>query len=323
MLTTPFLGGRIPIPAPRTLAAHAAQYLSLGRTLDLKRILSPFEKQASLFDHLKAKGQAPRVVLSTGRCGTLALQTYLETSHQLYALHRNGAYMSRPAWTLWHHEQKHEMFYRLVTGRIDADSIALDIQTLMHFLAPDFRVALTLDRPLTMVAHAWSTWWPTWMLLFEEVRFLHLQRDPAKVARSWLSKKSQYDGQLGPRSILTMDMLPYVQCAMVGDPKHQQVAWSLFFQTLFNGLAESFAGKDRVTTLASEDLFSRNPSAHAALIRFTGADDLSRESYEETYATPINDKQDLIDGDLDPVMIQQWIDALPSLFQRFAAQPNC
>ena len=143
-----------------------------------------FDTWTRNFDAFRqAFDQTPRppvFVLSTGRCGTLALLKLLERSDQAMAYH------TLP-WQLSAADGNH-LLYRVLEGNFDPEAVAGVLRTYLECRSTEVLYALRTGRSLMIVNHLDTVFAPFNAVFFPDSRFIHIYRDPAKVYASMLTK---------------------------------------------------------------------------------------------------------------------------------------
>ncbi|MCH7936530.1 MAG: tetratricopeptide repeat protein [Proteobacteria bacterium] len=250
-----------------------------------------FDTWTHNFDAFRqAFGQTPRppvFVLSTGRCGTLALLKFLERSDQAIAYHTL-------AWQLSAADRNH-MLYRILEGKFDPEAVAGILRTYLECRSAEVLHALRTGRSLMIVNHLDTVFAPFNAVFFPDSRFLYVHRDPAKVYASMLTK-SQWGGQLQHWSFdpaFAEGRFHFRRDETLA--LEAEVAWYLHLTRTFTTAFLDTVAAERRAEIKSEELFSRDAPAYERLMAVLPIDDLSMEMFEETFAQPINKKDTMVD----------------------------
>lgn len=250
-----------------------------------------FDTWTRNFDAFRqAFGQTPRppvFVLSTGRCGTLALLKLLERSDQAMAYH------TLP-WQLSAAERNH-MLYRILEGDFDPEAVAGILRTYLECRSAEVLYALRTGRSLMIVNHLDTVFAPFNAVFFPDSRFIHIHRDPAKVYASMLTK-SQWGGQLQHWSFdpaFAEGRFRFRQDETLA--LEAEVAWYLHLTRTFATAFLDSLPAERRAEIKSEELFSREATAYERLMAVLPIDDLSMEMFEDNFAQPINKKDTMVD----------------------------
>jgi hypothetical protein len=207
-------------------------------------------------------------VLSTARCGTLALARFLEQSPRLPPLHRNHANVIEDPWRL-------DMFYRIWAGYLGRAELQSLARRFLLARLPDVLRAAAERKVLVGVSHADSPFCPVIRALFPDARFIHLRRDVDAVVRSFI-EKGRYVKQLRPLYITRRDAHRLYYMAPPW-PIERRVRWYI---DATNRYCETF-GADM--TLDSESLFSATPEAFATLAEIMPLEGLTYENFHEYF----------------------------------------
>lgn len=229
----------------------------------------------------------PVFVLSTGRCGTLALLKLLERSDQAMAYHTLHWQMSAA--------DRNHMLYRILEGNFDPEAVAGILQTYLECRGAEVLFALRTGRSLMIVNHLDTVFAPFNAVFFPDSRFLHVHRNPAKVYASMLTK-SQWGGQLQHWSY--DPAFPEGRFCFRQDETlalEAEVAWYLYLTKTFAAAFFDTVAEERRAEIKSEELFSRDAAAYERLMAVLPVDDLSLEMFEENFAKPINKKETMVD----------------------------
>ena len=207
---TPFSFGAA--PTANKLSNNLSRYFDCARNIEVSKIISAVPVWAEVYSSIISSRRSPVVVLSTGRCGTLALQEFLEGSDQLHPVHRNLFFVSSSSALEWQSYSRNETFYRISNGIINPSSISLDVLSVFQLLFPELEAAEVAGKRLVIVMHGWSMYWPVLSVIFPGLKCLNIDRDSRKVARSFWLKGQFTFHQISPRSVKKLSSPPYLVC---------------------------------------------------------------------------------------------------------------
>lgn len=250
------------------------------------------EAKAVLRDLLRLHPEAPPSpvwVLSTGRCGTLALQRLLEKAPRVFPLHRNC--VSHTA------QSRMEAFYTIVLAAYSRTRIRDMFLHCYHNVFLDLARAITAQRQFCMLNHSSLAWAPFIAVLFPDSRFIYLKRSIDDTFLSFYTK-DLYFRQLEP-VVITKDeiqasrILDVEFCVLDMDIR-SKIAWYLWATESFASAFLDTLPCDRRASVESESLFRGDDSAFQLLSSFVDVSPLSVEDFRKHYAIKSNEKSDLI-----------------------------
>ena len=206
-----------------------------------------------------ADGQADRGdpvwVLSTGRCGTLALQRFLETEPSTMPYHRNSS-------AVFPQTESTLLFHRFMSGHFDRDVIERAMLQAFVRHAMDHLRAAQQGRQFVAVSHAPTPAAPLLKAVYPGSRFINLKRDYSNVFLSYLTKQ-QFFGQTEAMALTVTGKS--IELADPGYDLTERIVWYLraidVFATGFLAVLPPAAG----AVIESEALFAGADDVHATL----------------------------------------------------------
>lgn len=232
---------------------------------------------------------SPVWVLSTGRCGTLALQRLLEKAPRVFPLHRNCA--SHTA------QSRMEAFYTIVLAAYTRTRIRDMFVHCYHNVLLDLARAITVQRQFCMLNHSSLAWAPFIAELFPDSRFIYMKRSIGDTFLSYYTR-DQYVRQLEP-VVITKDeiqasaVLGVTFCSLDMDIR-SKIAWYLWAAEIFVNAFLATLPCDRRAYVESESLFRGDDSAFQLLSSFVDLSPLSLEDFRKHYAVKTNEKSELV-----------------------------
>ncbi len=306
------------VPAVRRSEVRTQMRRLAGR---LTELASPaVDEYRALLRSLGAGVDRPPVwVLSTGRCGTLALQRLLEQTRGIRPFHRD----CRPALP----QAAAEAFYTVVLGAMTGVRMQVMSTYCLASALADLARARAAGRQFCMVNHGYLAWAPYLAWLVPGSRFLHLARDPHACFLSFYTK-DVYRGQLEP---LAVDG-PSIKASGFGAAPVRRpridlpaaIAWYLHACRTYAEALGDVVGPERFESLPSEALFGGKASAFECLGRMLDLAPLDLERFRVHYAGRINEKRDQlarpVDGPARARLLERLDEAL-DLLRRDGAYP--
>jgi len=132
---------------------------------------------------------SPVFVLSTGRCGTLALQRVLQRSHQIEAFHRyrgrKAKYRNDMSFVL---EQNYAYYHVLKSPDNSATQRWFVVRNLRRCRSALIRRLQREGRGFVEFNHEFAPFGPLLAEAFPEAKFVHLVRNPRSVVSSFMQK---------------------------------------------------------------------------------------------------------------------------------------
>ena len=226
-------------------------------------------------------------MLSTGRCGTLALQRLLEQTGAVMPFHRN----CRPALP----QAAREAFYTVVLGAFTGVRMQVMSTYCMASVLADLTRAVTAGRQFCMVNHGYLAWAPFLACLLPDSRFLHLTRAPDACFLSFYTK-DVYHGQLEPVTVTAGE----IQSSGFGSAPERRprtdlpaaIAWYLHATNTYAEALGDTLPPRRFVRLTSESLFDGEASAFERLGEILDLAPLGLDDFRRHYVNRFNEKHD-------------------------------
>jgi len=230
----------------------------------------------------------PVFVLSTGRCGTLALLRLLERSNNTLGFHTLLMYVANI--------DRNHILYRILEGRFDKKVLKELLGNYLQTRAAEWFYTLRQGKTPVVINHLDTPFAPFNAMFHPESRFLHLYRDDAATYQSLLTK-NQWGGQLQHwRYDPEFPDGKFVCRLDEGLSIEEHIAWYLNVTKVFSEAFMETIAPERAVSIRSEDLFKQDRQAFADLKKVLPIDDVSDDGFRENYARPINAKNDLVDN---------------------------
>jgi hypothetical protein len=244
---------------------------------------------AAMVQALEQMERAPVWVVSTGRCGTLALDKWLSGSNQATPFHRNMWFQeSRPLVDISIHRRR-LAFWRVLTGKFDEASIWHDVLYLAHLIAPDVNRQADRGESWIMTNHGVAPWAAYLLGLCPRLRVLHLRRRPEDTFNLCLWN-GHWSNQLVPMSTRDVGGAEGILAEPMELSMGSQIAFFLAAtETIGAGIMDTIPEANGLF-LESETLYRAEVDSWEALTEFTGITDLSFESFQSNYAKKTNAK---------------------------------
>jgi hypothetical protein len=211
------------------------------------------------------------MVMSTGRCGTMALHhlfngTNLESYHSYW-------FMSR-------FTNKYEMMARLHANNFDKTrALAVWAST---------RAAEWLgEKPMIGLNHTDTIYAPVFAAIHPKSKFVYLRRDPEKVFKSFYTKNQYLDGA-GCLVPFTYSLEDEFRFSPVDISEKDGIHYHIEYTERFCRAFGNIMG-DRWIEISSDKLFAQDPDEIEKLLEFVGSD-VSLEDAVEHFKTPVNVK---------------------------------
>jgi tetratricopeptide (TPR) repeat protein len=300
--------------APAIKETELADNINSFRTLCRTLIK---EGAFSLFQHNIAKIKAryaPETpdfvqVLSTGRCGTLALYEFLKQAKQVTPYHTMHAQMIPP--------DRNHIMYRIISGNFDKTVVKEILTTYLTNRVAEICYAYTQKTTPVIINH-WDTIFAPFMAeLFPTSKFLHLWRADPNVFESIYGKNQFQNEQL--RHCYFDVKFTDGQFSCFFDDKltmEQQISWYLYFTRVYAYAFKSTLSTDRMISLQSEDLFTANIAQYNQLKSIMPIDDISEQDFIRAFSTPINQKKEKLQ--LKNTELSERAKQIPLLVQQLA-----
>lgn len=232
----------------------------------------------------------PVWIMSTGRCGTLALQKFLEAEPATQPFHR-GITSAVPQ------EDRTRYLHQFALRTFDAKTVEnMLLQTLVRCLV-DYLRAQRAGRQFVMVSHGHTTSAPMLRAIFPSSRFLHLRRNYKDVFMSYLTKR-QFYGQLEPRAAQVTD-----DGLRLSDPNYdlvEQIVWYLYATDVFSSAFVSAMPEGVASLIESEDMFAGEQATYDQLCDFFPGLTVDLAGYNKQFSSKVNAKL----GKLTPLKSQ-------------------
>lgn len=277
-----------PVVVPDLLRENIAAFMDIASELIEDGAFDLWRNNFGQFQGAFAPGAAPPVfVMSSGRCGTLALLRLLERSNNVLGFHTLLMYVANI--------DRNHILYRILEGRFDKEVLKELLGNYLQTRAAEWFYTLRQGKTPVIVNHLDTPFAPFNAVFHPESRFLHLHRDDARTYQSLLTK-NQWGGQLqhwrydpafpDGRFVCRLDE---------GLSIEEHIAWYLNLTRVFSETFMKTIAPGRAVSIRSEDLFKQDLQAFADLKKVLPLDDVSDDGYRENYARPINAKESLVD----------------------------
>lgn len=254
--------------------------------------------QEGVFDHFKENIEtiknhfAPNIpdfvqVMSTGRCGTLALYEFLKKSDQVIPFHTMQSQLIPP--------DRNHLLYRIVSGNLDKKIIQMLLSAYLTNRVSEICYAYTKQRTPVIINHWDTIFAPFLSELFPTSNFLHLWRADEEVFKSIYGKNQFQNEQL--RHCFFNSDFPQGNFICFFDTAltmQQQISWYLLFTREYSLAFKSTLPEKRMSSMRSEDLFSGNIEKFQILKELMPIDDISDSNFIASFAKPINQKKDKV-----------------------------
>jgi hypothetical protein len=215
-----------------------------------------------------ATGRPHVFVMSTGRCGTVSLLRLFEGS-DLQPYHTY--------WWMPPLSDAMEMMCRLLLGNYD------DLSCIEPWIK--CRAAEWLgDKPMLALNHTDTIFAPLFALLHPNSRIVHLERNPADVYRSFISKR-QMGTNLCPTAASFDNGFSWRRCPKDED---SSVKWFIQFTHNFGEAVGRVLG-ERYIKISSDRLFARDKQETSKLLDFVGSDIPVKDATDH-FKTKYNEK---------------------------------
>lgn len=276
----PDMAARLPMITTDGIAKSVEHFMT--RFQPIMDDLVVDECRTLLHKHLQS-APPPVWVLSTGRCGTLALQRLLERSRFVQPYHRNLTSGIRC--------EHNNAFYSVLHGAV-ADSHLRDLAvTYLCRIALDLIRSSSKGRQFCMINHGHTTWAPVIATLFPSARMIHLERNFEDVFLSFFTK-NDFLGQLEP---LIVDE-EKLNSAPIGNEWYQvpkldlgtRLVWYIHTTHCFCAAMRSVLGPHTIIQIHSEDLFNADRAAYRALQDALTISDIDYEVFQRHYSRKHN-----------------------------------
>ena len=277
----------LPVLDPADLARNIERMNQLlsGMREDLMKV----PDVAAMVGALEQMERAPVWVVSTGRCGTLALDKWLSLSNEATPFHRNMWFQeSRPLVDISIHRRR-LAFWRLLTGKFDEASLWHDILYVAHLIAPDVIRQAAQGRSWIMTNHGVAPWAPYLLGLCPRLRVLHLRRRPEDTFNSCLWN-GNWSNQIVPMRIRNVGGAEEILAEPMEQSMGSQIAFFLAATDTIGEALRQVLPETQTLFLESETLYHAKRESWEALTQLTGIRDLSYASFQESYAKKTNAK---------------------------------
>ncbi|MFQ3190188.1 MAG: tetratricopeptide (TPR) repeat protein [Paraglaciecola sp.] len=275
-----------PIILRSSLQDNILKFRSLCKELINEGVFKHFQDNI----HSIKKQYAPNTpdfvqVMSTGRCGTLALYQFLKKSDQVIPFHTMQAQLIAP--------DRNHILYRILSGKFDKKVIATILTSYLQNRVAEICYAYTKQCTPIIINH-WDTIFAPFLAeLFPRSKFLHIWRADENVFKS-IHGKNQFQNEQLRHCWFDSDF-SQGQFSCFFDTTltiQQQVSWYLFFTREYSLAFKNTLASERMHSIKSEDLFKGNIDKFTILKSLMPIDDMTEDQFIASFAKPINQKQD-------------------------------
>ncbi len=277
-----------PVVVPDSLRENIAAFMDIASGLIEDGAFDLWRDNFGQFRDAFAPGAQPPVfVMSSGRCGTLALLRLLERSNNVLGFHTLLMYVANI--------DRNHILYRILESRFDKEVLKELLGNYLQTRAAEWFYALRQGKTPVVVNHLDTPFAPFNAVFHPESRFLHLHRDDARTYQSLLTK-NQWGGQLQHwRYDPAFPEGRFVCRPDEGLSIEEHIAWYLNVTRVFSEAFMDTIAPGRSVSVRSEDLFKQDLEAFADLKKVLPIDDVPDDGYRENFARPINAKESLVD----------------------------
>lgn len=224
-------------------------------------------------------------VMSTGRCGTLALYEFIKRSEQVIPFHTMQAQLIPP--------DRNHILYRILSGNFDKKIISTILTSYLQNRVAEICYAYTKQCTPIIINH-WDTIFAPFLAeLFPSSKFLHIWREDENVFKSIYGKNQFQNEQL--RHCWFDSKFSQGKFTCFFDTTlsmQQQVSWYLFFTREYSLAFKDTLPSERMHSMKSEDLFTGNVDKFTLLKSLMPIDDITESEFITAFAKPVNQKQD-------------------------------
>lgn len=226
-------------------------------------------------------------VMSTGRCGTLALYEFLKRSNQVIPYHTMQSQLIPP--------DRNHILYRILSGAFDKKIITTILTGYLQNRVSEICYAYTKQCTPVIINH-WDTIFAPFLAeLFPRSTFLHLWRADEDVFKSIYGKNQFQNEQLRHCWFDSQFLQGKFSCFFDGSlTAPQQIAWYLFFTREYALAFKGTLVSNRMNSIKSEDLFSGDINKFNILRSLMPISDINKEQFISSFSIPVNQKKDKV-----------------------------
>lgn len=277
-----------PVITKKQLIINIKKFQEVCKELINENTFSQYQHNIEQFKNKFATNKPEFVqILSTGRCGTLALYEFLKKSNQITPFHTMHAQLIPP--------DRNHLMYRIISGNLDKDVIKTLLIAYLTNRVSEICYAYSKNTTPVIINH-WDTIFAPFMgELFPSSKFIHVWRADQKVFESIYSKNQFQNEQL--RHCWFDENFTNNQFSCYYDTSlsmPQQIAWYLFFTREYANAYKQTLSNKRMLTIKSEDMFKGNLDTYNILQKQLPINDLSKESFLNAFSKPVNQKKEKI-----------------------------
>ena len=241
-------------------------------------------KNISIFKNKHAPdAEHPIIVLSTGRCGTGALQNFFEDTQATESYHNFHTFPA-PC-------DRNHLLYRIISGNFNEPIISKILKIYLECRTAEMLFAYMNNKTPIIVSHWDTVFAPFIATVFTNSRFLYVKRNEYDVCTSIFSKNQWRNRQL--QHWLYDPEFPDGNFVYARDKKRdtgQEIAWYLYITEIYSHAFLQNLAPNRGLEIRSEALFSQSKTAFSNLTKWAPDLCLDYDLYRSIFMAPKNRK---------------------------------
>ena len=226
-------------------------------------------------------------VMSTGRCGTLALYEFFKKSKRIIPYHTMQ-------WQLIPPDRNH-ILYRIISGNFDKCIISKILTAYLTNRVAEICYAYQRNCTPVIINH-WDTVFASFLAeLFPDSKFLHIWRDDKKVFQSIYGKNQFQNEQL--RHCYFDDSFSDGAFNCFFDSSlsmQQQISWYLYITREYSYAFKKTLPKNRMISLRSEEFFNCEIESFNKIKSIVPINDLDEDDFLSSFSKPVNQKTEKV-----------------------------
>jgi len=224
-------------------------------------------------------------IMSTGRCGTLALYEFLKQSKEIIPYHTMQ-------WQLIPPDRNH-LLYRILSGNFDKQALTTLLSAYLQNRVAEIAFAYQNNATPVIINHWDTVFAPFLAELFPNSKFLHVWRADQNVFES-IYGKNQFQNEQLRHSYFDANF-PEGQFHCYFDDNlsmQQQISWYLLLTREYSLAFMETLESDRMISLRSEEFFNCELASFDKIKQIIPIADITEQDFISAFSRPVNQKKE-------------------------------